>query len=140
MGYPQWTPHFCSFCCFSTSTGYDGSFTTSASASSPSLFPTQIHVKSAVGYLWNLSGNNKLGLDVFVDYVPWGFLGSENNNMSLVEISPIVNDCEQPKANVTVNPLVYCNNFNFQCLNAGLKLVYSFDINHAKKVCTDEEK
>lgn len=89
-----------------------------------------IGLSAEIGYLWNLSGNNKLGFDIFVDYIPWGFFGSSENNKQLVEISPIVNDCEQPKASVNVNPLSTCNNFNLQCLNAGVKLVYSFDINH----------
>lgn len=92
-----------------------------------------IGLSAEIGYLWNLSGNNKLGFDIFVDYIPWGFFGSTENNKQLVEVSPIVNDCEQPKASVNVNPLSVCNQFNMQCLNAGLKIVYSFDMNHAKK-------
>lgn len=89
-----------------------------------------IGFSAELGHLWKLSGNNSLGFDLFVDYFPWGFFGSSENNKQLVEISPIVNDCEQPKASVNVNPLSACNNFNLQCLNAGVKLVYSFDINH----------
>lgn len=98
-----------------------------------------IGLSAEIGYLWNLSGNNKLGFDIFVDYIPWGFFGSTENNKQLVEVSPIVNDCEQPKASVNVNPLSVCNQFNMQCLNAGLKIVYSFDMNHAKKACSSDE-
>lgn len=87
-----------------------------------------IGLSAEIGYMWNLQGNHKLGFDIFVDFTPWGFFGSTDNNRRLVEISPIVNDCEQPKASVNVNPLSVCNKFNLQCLNAGVKLVYSFDL------------
>ncbi len=99
----------------------------SGTATLPRIY---IGLSAEIGYMWNLQGNHKLGFDIFVDYTPWGFFGSSDNNRRLVEISPIVNDCEQPKASVKVNPLYSCDKFNFKYINAGLKLVYSFDINH----------
>jgi len=93
----------------------------------PRLF---VGLSAEIGYAWQLSGENYLGFDLFVDYMPWSLGGSTDNNRQLIEVAPIVNDCEQPKANVTINPLTACNQFKYQYLNAGIKLVYLFDINH----------
>lgn len=87
------------------------------------------------GHVWQLKKTkNSLGLDLFVDYIPWNFGGKlDDNDRNVIEVAPIVNDCEQPKAAVTVNPINKCNNFKYQTINFGVRLVYTFDIEHKAK-------
>lgn len=102
---------------------------TSGKASIPSLM---VGLSAEIGYVWQLNGsNNKLGFDIFVDYIPWN-IGFNKNGKSIVEVAPIINDGEQPKAIVTVNPMNQCYDYTYNVFNFGAKLVYMFDIEHHK--------
>jgi len=82
-----------------------------------------------LGHTWQISGtNSRLGFDLFFDYVPVSFGAAKADKNSIVEVAPMVNDCEQPKAAVTVNPMNLYNGFNYQGINFGVKLVYAFDV------------
>lgn len=100
----------------------------------PYMPKLMIGLSAEVGHVWQLGeSKSSLGFDVFLDYAPWGFgAGSVNTAQSIVEVAPIVNDSEQPKAAVTVNPLNCCNGYKYQFLSFGAKLVYMFDIEHNK--------
>lgn len=103
--------------------------------SGTAYMPTlMIGLSAELGYVWQINNSqNSLGLEFFFDYVPWGVGGgSVNNAQSVVEIGAMVNDCEQPIAPVTVNPLNCCNGYKYQYMNFGAKLVYTFDIEHNK--------
>jgi len=92
-----------------------------------------IGLAAEIGHVWALKGSNSsLGFDIFLDYMPWSIGASKENTKSIVEVAPLVNDCEQPKAAVTVNPMFQCNNYAYQNLNFGIKLVYTFDIDHKR--------
>lgn len=93
-----------------------------------------IGLSAEVGHVWQLGkSRSSLGFDLFIDYTPWSLVGgNKDNTKSLVEVSPLVNDCEQPKATVTVNPFNMCNGYKYQLLNFGVKLVYTFDIEHVR--------
>lgn len=103
----------------------------SGTVTMPTMF---IGLSAELGYTWQLRGSrNSLGFDVFFDYVPWGIGGgSADTGHSLVEVSPMVNDREQPMAEVKVNPLNCCNGYKYQFLTFGAKLVYTFDVEHNK--------
>jgi len=104
----------------------DEMMNTSGKADLPTL---QIALAAEIGHVWQLNNSkSSLGFDIFVDYAPWNIGGTQDNSKSVVEVAPLVNDCEQPKAAVTVNPLDMCNGFNYRTLNFGVKLVYTFDI------------
>lgn len=103
----------------------------SGTVTMPTMF---IGLSAELGYTWQLRGSrNSLGFDVFFDYVPWGIGGgSADTGHSLVEVSPMVNDREQPMAEVKVNPLNCCNGYKHQFMTFGAKLVYTFDVEHNK--------
>mgnify|MGYP003292068122 CR=1 FL=1 len=103
----------------------------------PDMPKLLIGLSAEIGHVWQLGeSKNSLGFDVFLDIVPWGVGGGTiDNAKSVVEVAPIVNDCEQPKAAVTVNPLNYCNNYKCNLLNFGVKLVYTFDIEAYRSFC-----
>lgn len=100
----------------------------------PYMPKLMIGLSAEIGHVWQLGeSKNSLGFDVFLDYAPWGFgAGSINTAQSMVDVAPIVNDCEQPKAQVTVNPLNCSNGYKYKFFNFGAKLVYTFDIEHKK--------
>lgn len=106
----------------------DAQMNMSGKAAMPSLM---IGLGAEIGHVWQLgNSNSSLGFDLFVDYCPWNIGGAKDNAKSVVEVAPIVNDCEQPQAAVAVNPLNGCNGFIYRPLNFGIKLVYTFDIEH----------
>lgn len=96
----------------------------------------KIGVGAEIGHVWQIKeSKSSLGFDLFFDFTPFGVGGIKKGEegKSVVEIAPIENDCEQPMAEVTVNPLTECNGYKFKTLNFGVKLVYTFDAEHKKK-------
>jgi len=85
-------------------------------------------LSAELGYSWKLNDRHRLGFDLFVDYVPWSVGASKDNAHKVVEIGDLVNDQFQPKAPVTVNTVVTTNNYLMQYVNAGVKIVWAFDI------------
>jgi len=82
-----------------------------------------------LGHVWSISRGSSLGLDIFVDYTLLSVGSTADRSMPIISVAPIVEDSEAPKAAVTMNPLTNCNDFNFKYLNAGVRLVYTFDLN-----------
>ena len=92
-----------------------------------------IAVSTEIGYLWKIKSGHSLGFDVFVDYAPWGFCYPTGKKERLIEVAPIVNDCETPVAQVTVNPLYELSAVKYNYFTAGVKLVYAFSVKGGKK-------
>jgi len=88
-----------------------------------------IGLAAEFGFAWPVEDEHALGFCLFADYMPWSFFGeSVGGNSNVIEVDPIVKDCEQPKANVTVNPLSQCEGFSVKHLCFGVKFQYSFSI------------
>jgi len=81
-----------------------------------------------VGHQWALKGNRTLGFNVFVDYSPLSVRSSKDISGPLIEVAHPTGYIG-PEATVSVRQMTESENFSFNRLNAGLKIVYSFELN-----------
>jgi len=123
----------------STGVVSDGQMTMKGSLSLPRL---NLGLAAELCFAWNVEDEHYLGFCLFADYMPWSFFGETGPRgqvpgstedpgtcpRGLITVDPIVNDCEQPKANVTVRPLYDCEGFSMKQLSFGIRFQYMFSI------------
>lgn len=86
-----------------------------------------------IGKVWRLKGNHSLGFTAFVDYAPFSCQASGNSEKKLIEVTHTDNYIGDNPATVNVNQLTACGKYSLVSLNAGLKLVYTFDFVKSKE-------
>ncbi|MCQ2361381.1 MAG: PorT family protein [Paludibacteraceae bacterium] len=89
----------------------------------------KLYVSLEIGYEFALKSGNSLGLGVYADYCPYSTYKGTVTEKSIISISTVGENPQNPVPTVTVQPALNCYSTKLTGFDAGIKLVYNLNFN-----------